>query len=255
METRTESPFSIPFPVLGGSVLAAALVFGPAGAASVFAQSAASELQQRVLAQAKSMSPDDYAFTRTVRSDSTYGGKDEHRVTVEQYDPARPPERRWTLVSVDGAPPSEEELKRYSAASPTRRVPGYYRLAGYFGTGATVSTDPRGRTVLHFGALPKDAVVVMDSDVSEDAVVDASVADAGGTPFVEEVRVTVKPTRIKLVAKLQKYEAVGRYRLGPEGKPLLVEQTSDVAGSGLGQEGKVHTVSTYSDYRFVRNTR
>src|SRR5262249_11465098 len=149
------------------------------------------------------------------------------------------------LVSVNGAPPPEDDLKRYRSGSAKRRVPGYSRLSGYFGTPATVSTDAKGRTVFRFAALPKTTVVVMDSDVSSDASAEASVAGAGGVPFVEEVRTTVKPTRIKLVAKLEKYEAIGRYGLGPEGKPLLLEQTSDVAGSGLGQEGKVHTVSTY----------
>ena len=34
-------------------------------------------------------------------------------------------------------------------------------------------------------------------------------------------------------------------------KPLLMEQNSEMSGSGMGQEGHVHTVVTYSDYRAV----
>lgn len=57
--------------------------------------------------------------------------------------------------------------------------------------------------------------------------------------------------RIKLLMKLEAFESNGRYRIGPEGKPLLMEQTSDMSGSGMGQQGKFHTVATYSDYRAV----
>ena len=134
-------------------------------------------------------------------------------------------------------------------------MPGYYRLANYFGSPATASSDSRGRTVFHFSALPKDIVKVMDSDVSQNATADASVSEADGTPFVEQLHVTVRPMRIKLIAKLESYEFTARYRLGPEGKPLLTEQTTDLSGSGMGQEGKVHTIVTYSDYRVVGNRR
>jgi hypothetical protein len=58
--------------------------------------------------------------------------------------------------------------------------------------------------------------------------------------------------RIKFVMKLDRYESIARYRMGPEGKPILVEHISDMTGSGMGHEGKAHTVMTYSDYRPVR---
>jgi hypothetical protein len=109
--------------------------------------------------------------------------------------------------------------------------------------------------VFHFNALPKDIVKVMDSDVSQNATADASVSEADGVPFVEQLHVTVRPMRIKLIAKLESYEFTARYRVGPEGKPLLMEQTTDMSGSGMGQEGKVHTVVTYYDYRAVGNKR
>jgi hypothetical protein len=40
--------------------------------------------------------------------------------------------------------------------------------------------------------------------------------------------------------------------MGPDGKPVLVEQVADVTGSGMGQEGSLHQVITYSDYRAVK---
>jgi hypothetical protein len=224
-------------------------------ASPAFAQRNQDELKQRVLAQAQSASPDDYAFTRTVRTQQTSYGKTEQKVNVEKFDPTKPAEARWTLTSVDGAPPSPDALKTFREDAAKRRVPGYYRLAGYFGTPATASTDSHGRTVFHFAALPKETAKVMDTDVSQNTSADATVSEVNGVPFVEQVHLIVRPMRIKLLMKLESYESTARYRIGPEGKPLLSEQTADMSGSGMGQEGKGHTVIAYSDYRAVRNQR
>ena len=210
------------------------------------------ELKQRILSQAQSMGPDDYAFTRTVKSDQTSNGKTEHHVNVEKYDPTKSGDARWTLVSVDGAPPSADFLARYQKETPKRRVPGYYRLAKYLGSASTVSTDSRGRTVFHFNSLPKDTAIVMDSDVSSNTSADVTVTEVNGALFVEQVHLTVKPMRLKLIMKLDRYESTTRYRMGPDGKPLLAENTADMSGSGMGQEGGAHTVATYSDYRAMK---
>jgi hypothetical protein len=231
-------------------ILIAALVI--AVASTALTQQKPDELKQRLLAQAQGLGPDDYAFTRTIRSEQTSNGKTEKKVTVDKFDPTKPAEARWTLVSVDGAPPSAEVLKTFRTDSAKRRVSGYYRLAGYFGSPATASTDSRGRTVFHFAALPKETVKVMDNDVSQNATADASVTEANGVPFVEQLHVSVRPTRLKLIAKLNSYEYTARYRIGPDGKPLLMEQSSDMSGSGMGQTGGGHTVVTYSDYRAVK---
>src|SRR5437762_5137147 len=176
-------------------------------ASTALAQQSQDELKQRVLAQAQRVSPDDYAFTRTIRSQQTSNGKTEQRVSVEKFDPTKPAEARWTLVSVDGAPPSADALKTFRADAAKRRVPGYHRLTGYFGSSATASTDSHGRTVFHFAALPKDTVKVMDSDVSQNAAADAFVNEANGGAFVEEVRITVRLMRLKLIMKLDRFES------------------------------------------------
>ena len=218
---------------------------------TILAQNNSDELKQRILAQTQSIGPDDYAFTRTIRSDGTSNGKAEKKVRVEKFDPAKSSEARWTLVSVDGAPPSADELDRFKKDAPKRRMPGYYRLAGYFGSAATASTDSRGRAGFHFSALPKDTVKVMDSDVTQNATAEATLGEADGVPFVEQLHVSVRPMRLKLIAKLESYEYTARFRMGSEGKPLLMEQNSEMSGSGMGQEGHVHTVITYSDYRAI----
>ena len=232
------------------AIIAGAVIL--ATTASSHAEDKANDLKQRVLAQAQNAGPDDYAFTRTSRTDQTSNGKTETRTLVDKYDPAKSGDARWTLVSMDGTTPSADALSKYKKETPTRRVPGYYRLAKYFGTNAATSTDSRGRTVFHFGSLPKDTALVMNSDVSSNTSADVTVGEANGTAFAEQVHLTVKPMRLKLIMKLDHYESTARYRLGSDGKAQLVEQVADMAGSGMGQEGKAHTVITYSDYRPVK---
>jgi len=210
------------------------------------------ELKQRVFAQAKSVGADDYAFTRTIRSEPVANGRRETTITVDKYDPTKHGEARWTLVSVDGAPPSAEALRKYRKESRKRRVPGYHRLANYFAGQVTSATDSNGRTLFRFASLPKESVLVFNADLSHNTTAEAAVGEANGVPFVEQVKLSIKPTRILLVMKLEQYESTSKFRMGPDGKPLLVEQVADMAGYGLGQEGRLHQVITYSDYRAVK---
>src|SRR6267143_2749235 len=202
------------------------------------------DLKQRILVQAQSVGADNYAFTRTIRAEPTANGKTETMITIDKYDPAKSDDARWTLVSVDGAPPSADALSKYRKETPKRRVPGYYRLANYFAGAVTTTTDSRGRTVFRFASLPKESVLVFNSDVSHNTSAEAAVGEANGVPFVEQVRLSIKPTRIKLIMKLEQYESTSRFRMGPDGKPVLVEQVADMTGSGLGQEGRLHQVIT-----------
>lgn len=168
--------------------------------ASVFmahGQNKPDDLKQRILAQAQSVGADDYAFTRTLRSEPTAGGKTEKTITVDKYDPTKSGDARWTLISVDGAPPPADALSKYRKETSKRRVPGYHRLANYFAGPATAATDSRSRTVFRFASLPKDSVLVFNSDVSHNASAEASVGEANGVPFVEQVRISITPTRIK----------------------------------------------------------
>lgn len=94
--------------------------------------------------------------------------------------------------------------------------------------------------------------LILGTDVSHNASAEASVSEANGAPLVEQVRITVKPMRVKLVMKLDRLENIARYRIGAGGKPFLMESTSDMSGSGMGQEGTMRNTTTYSDYRAVR---
>lgn len=216
---------------------------------SALGEQEADQLKQRILAQAQKMSATDYSFTRTVHSEQLSGGVTEKKVTIEKFDPRQAPENRWRLTSVDGSPPAADVLNRFETEAAKRPVPGYHRLASYFGSPASTFTDAKGRTVFHFAALPKGTVIALDTDVSQSATIDAVVEMAEETPFIGEIHISVRPVRVKLVARLEKYESTAVYRRGPAGQPMLYEQTTAMAGSGLGQRGSFRGVSSYSDYQ------
>ena len=224
-----------------------------AAAAPSFAQQNNDELKQRVVAQAQSVNPEGYAFTRTTHSEATFIGKKAKvvSVSVEKFDPTKPADARWTLVSVNGAPPSAAALKKYRKKAAKRRVvPGYHRIANYFGAPAIVSSEAGGKTVFRFATLPKGSVSIEGTDLSHLATAESSVTQADGAPFVEQVRFALLPRRAHVI---DRYETTFRYRIGPDGKPFLTEATSDLFGSGMGLKATMHTAATYSDYRAVRN--
>ena len=223
-------------------------------AANAVAEQNPAELKQRIIAQAQTVSAN-YAFTRTIRSEARWNSKTFNHVTVERFDPSKPAAARWTLVSVNGAPPSRAELRKHRKAAAKRRVvPGYHRLANYFGSPASVSTDADGKTVFQFDTLPKGSVSILERDFSEHASAEASVKQVDGVPLVEQVRITIMPKRTRLLFKIDGYESTSQYRIGPGGKPFLASTTTELSGSGIGMTGTLHSVTTYSDYQAVGNS-
>lgn len=212
----------------------------------------ADALKERIIAHARTVAPEDYAYMRTIRTESTEGDKKEERVVVDRWDPAKPQDQRWTLVSINGQPPSDEQLKNYRKETPKRRAVHYGRVAEYFGKPATSATDARGRPVFRLASLPKETVVASGSDISANATGELAVDTSGPTPFVEEVRfASTKPARAKLIAVIERFEAVNRYRMMPNGKPAPIESSSEMNGSMMGKQGLIRTKVSYSDVRAV----
>ena len=95
-------------------------------------------------------------------------------------------------------------------------------------------------------------VVASGSDISANATGELVVETNSGTPFVDEVRfVSTTSTRVKLVAVIERFEAVNRYKMMPNGKPAPVESSSEMNGSMMGKQGIVRTKVSYSDVRAV----
>jgi hypothetical protein len=207
-------------------------------------------LKERIIAHARTITPEDYAYTRTIRTESTEGNKKEERIMVDRWDPTKPHDQRWTLVSINGQPPHADQLKNYAKESAKRRAVHYGRVAEYFGKPATGATDAKGRPVFRLSSLPKDTVVAMGSDISANASGELVADTSGAMPFIEEVRfVSTKSTRVKLIAVIERFEAMNRYKMMPNGKPAPVESTSDINGSMMGKQGVIRTKVTYSEIR------
>ena len=210
-------------------------------------------LKQQILAQARAVGPEDFAFTRTVRSEEITTTKTEQHVLIEKWDPSKSSDQRWTFVSIDGRPPNADELGKYRKSVPARRGTSYGRVAEYFGASATTSIDAKRRTVFSFAKLPKGTVLIKDVDLSGDSKAEAIVGEEQGTTFVQEVRFTSeKATRLKLIAVIERFDATTRYRLMPNGKPVTSEQTTDMVGSLLGKHGRIRTTISYSEQRAAR---
>ena len=90
-------------------------------------------------------------------------------------------------------------------------------------------------------------------DISANSKSEATVDTSGPVPFVEQARFTLtKPVRVKVVARLEKFEATSRYRMMPNGKPVPIEHISNASGSLLGKQGQVRSTLTYTDHKPVR---
>ena len=221
--------------------------------ARLFGGSDTETLTQRIVAHARTVAADDYGYTRTVRTETIQPDKTEERVVVERFDPLKPSEQRWTLISVDGQAPDATQLANYRKELPKRRPAYYGRVAGYFANPPTAGVDDRGRTILRFASLPKESVMVGDTDLSANATGELLVNDTSTVPFVEQARFTsTRGTRVKLIAKIDRFESTTRYRVMPDGKPVPAELVSELIGSMLGREGRVRTRITYAEYRAAR---
>ena len=218
-------------------------------ASTLAAEARADELQDRVLAAARATRPDAYAFRRTRVMEATGQGR---KILVEQYDPRRPMPERWSLISIDGRPPTAKQL---AGARKRKResTPSYADIAKWIGGPATRVPAPPGYTAYRFARLPRGAIKLGPRDASADIAAEALVNVRGATPFVERVRLTsTKGFRMMLVASVKSMTVTGRYRPGPDGRPVPADTASDMTGSLMGKSGQLRTMTTYSDFQAVR---
>ncbi|MDQ2659235.1 MAG: hypothetical protein M3Y03_02325 [Verrucomicrobiota bacterium] len=220
---------------------------------SPLARGADDPLPARIIAFARTVGPDDYAYTRTIRTEEVAKDKSEPHVVIERFDPTKPGDQRWSFVSVDDRAPNAKEMREYRDSLPKRRPAYYGRVALYFTSPASKSVDAQGRPLFHFSTMPKDTIMAGDTDlsahISGDVLVDTS---SSAAPFLSEVRFhSTTPTRIKLIAKIDRFDTTTRYRMLPDGQPVPSEFESEVSGSLLGQSGTIRTRISFSDYRRV----
>jgi hypothetical protein len=203
------------------------------------AASPAEQVRDRIVAEARAISPTAFAFDRTMTVTQANTVEKATQIRVDRWDG-----KTWALISIDGKPPSASDTAQYRKAAATAKPPGYYRLTML--ERAIPTTDAQGRTVLRVAALPPQTVMTSGKDVTEHFGGEAVIAP-GPRPYVQQLRLTARePFRMMLVAKIESFVTVSDYRLDGA-TPRLVRQVADIRGSMMGKDGtqRIETIFTY----------
>jgi hypothetical protein len=206
---------------------------------------AADPMLSRIIAGARAVPPAAIAFERQSRTVSQEtGGESGKSARVDRWDG-----RAFTLVSIDGKPPSAKDIEGFRKATASRPVPGYHRLADLLQAGAVRQTDAQGRTVYRMAALPKNTVNIgkdVSANVSGEFTIDANAAQ----PYVTRARlVLAKPVSFFMVAKLDSLEIVNDYKLDANGRPYLARVVQAMSGAQFGKQGSTRSETSYTMLR------
>lgn len=226
---------------MSARLLAAAMLLAAAPAG-------ADPLQDRVLAGMKATDTGDVAFTQTTRMEQTGSAAKE---IVARYDPKAP--ARWTTVQVDGHAPTPKQSASFVKMASGSPLPGYARLARWFGAPATRVAEAPGRVTYRFAKLPGGVVKMGSHDASADTIADVVINTSGQQPYVERVRFTSSTAfRMMLVAKIERYVLTATYAPLSDGRVFPTGTDSDITGSMMGKAGSIKTRSRYSEVRAGR---
>ena len=210
----------------------------------------ADPLQDQVLGGMRAANSADVGFTQTTRVERTGSAAKDY---VTRYDPRAPAASRWSLVRVDGRAPTVKETREVLKGTGRAPLPGYARLAKWFGGPATRVAQGPGSVTYRFARLPAGTIKIGSHDASADTIVDAVVNTGGRVPYVERVRMTSSaPFRMMMVAKVDGFVFTSSYGLLPDGRPFPTGNDADMTGSMLGKSGSFKTRTRYTDVRATR---
>lgn len=204
--------------------------------------SAPDTLRDRIIADARSLSPAALAFDRTTLGLQVGGGTRTVINRIERWDG-----KTWSLISVNGKPPSAALVREQARLTANLPVPGYHRLAFMLAAGTVRSTDEQGRTVLTIARLPANSIVNDGTDISDHLKAQAIIGTANGLPWVQRLTLTAnEPFKLGWVLKVLTFEQVNEYQLDSSGKPRLATQANDSAGTMFGIAGGQKSEVTYA---------
>ena len=200
---------------------------------------------EKIVAGARAVSPATTAFERTLHSTGTEEkGAPETHVRTDRWDG-----QSLVPLTIDGKPATAEQVAEPQKAGKGKPIPGYHRLADFLKGGAVRTADAQGRTVYRIVGLPKGTINI-GKDISADLVGEALVDTSGAQPYVSRLRVYLpKPLSFFMVAKLDAFEIINEYRLGPGGKPALIKGLQSMTGTQFGKSGTTRTETSYTILR------
>lgn len=199
-------------------------------------------LREAIITDARATDPASIAFDRTSIAVRRGPGIKERTETVERWDGSK-----WTLISVNGKPPTATHLKSFRKATAANPVPGYHRLAALMAAASDVSSDGDGRKILKIPVLPPGTVRTDTGDISSHLSGEAVIASNDGRPYVARLKVKARENfKLNLLIKVTNFEQISEYRLGPDGRPRLASQSADSKGSMFGFTGGQTDEVTYA---------
>lgn len=166
-------------------------------------------------------------FERTTRAENQTDNGPVMTVRIDRFNPRAPRGKQWTLVSVNGRPPTGKEISEHRKRVTSYPVPGFYLLRAILAGEPTRTVDARGRSVYRWEKLPPGSLPTPGPDVSERLAAEATLETVAGRPVFTRVRIYApQPFPIMAVARMKAFDLMSVYQLGEGGKTVLVAQTS-----------------------------
>lgn len=168
------------------------------------------------------------AFERSARITQGTGSERKTFVRVDRFNPRAAEGKQWTLVSIDGRAPTDDERSAHADNVRDNPVPGFHRLHIMLAGTPQLKSDAGGRKTYFWPNLQKNALPAPGPDFSAKLSAEAVVEQVGGQPMMTRVRVfAAKPFSIMAVAKMNRFDVVSNYGPGAAGVPFLASQTSN----------------------------
>jgi hypothetical protein len=213
------------------------LAVAAAAALVLVAPARADAVIDAIRAEAGALAPRPFERTRIVRD--TRDG-DAPRTEVDRFDPKAPRGQQWTLVSVDGRAPSEDERKAHAKfVNDQAVIPGPWRLDPLLaGPNPKVARDGE-TTTYNWSRLPKGSLPLSRFDLTSNLAAQATVADVGGKPTVTRLRIYApEPFRVLAIARIERMTVESDYARGADGRLQLTRQVmvqdGNIPGRGKG---------------------
>lgn len=188
---------------------------------------------------------DAVGFERTTREEKQTSKGPAVEVRVDRFDPKAPEGRQWTLLSVDGRPPTGRQRAEHRKLVSSFPVPGFYRLSTILAGEPTRVTDAQGRTLYRWESLPAGSIPTPGPDISGRMAAEAVVEKVAGRPVFKSVRLFApKPFKVMSVARVNRFDQVNHYELLNGAVPVLTSQASETDisapfGQGVQQASQV----------------
>ncbi|MEI6418621.1 MAG: hypothetical protein WCO82_06115 [Sphingomonadales bacterium] len=199
-------------------------------------------VRDAIIKQSAAMSPAQIKFTRTVTLTRRAPTGTSKTVRVDSWDG-----QRWALISIDGKPPTPQQIAEADKAAAGGTVPGYHNIAKMLAAATESRRDADGRLVLVIPRLPAGMVRTNGNDISDNLAGQAFVATAKGKPFVQQLKISARePFSLNMTTKISAFTQVTDYQLDANGRPRLVGQHFDSTGSMFGISGGQSSETVFS---------